>query len=152
MKRRDNRHVAIHHVDAERAVSTNSSLEPIVIAFCRVLTIGALVGGVGIASKLVLLHLVQPLPLLVPFVLGFRRSKAIGSIGLPLCLFWLGLMGVIWLYLFGVSHTISGHFSPLEIAMTIVVAAAAVIGIAMFLRFNSGLSPVKTVSLFIVFA
>lgn len=141
-----------HQLDTEGAVSAKTSPEPTAIAFCCALIIAALVGGVGIPDKLVLRHIVQTLPLLAPLVLGFRRSNAAGWIALPLFLFWLGIMNMIWLYLLGVSGMISGHFSPLETAMTIVVAAASVIVIVIFLRFKSGLSAVKAVSLLIVSA
>jgi hypothetical protein len=37
-------------------------------------------------------------------------------------------MALIWLYLLGLSNLISGHFAPVEIAMTIIVGAAAIVG------------------------
>jgi hypothetical protein len=69
---------------------------------------------------------------------------------LPSFLFWLVLMIVIWLYLLGIAHVISGHFSPVEIAMTIIVGAASAAGIAMFARLKSGLSAMKAASIFAV--
>jgi hypothetical protein len=38
-------------------------------------------------------------------------------------------MTCIWLFLLGIARVITGDFSPIEIAMTIVVAIAAMIGI-----------------------
>src|SRR5580693_9565307 len=98
----------------------------------------ASVGGVGMPDGLMLRHLVQTLQLWAGVVCGFRESKSNGWIGLTLFVFWVGLMTLIWLYLLGVSHVINGHFSPLEIAMTIVVSLASVVGIAMFWRVKSG--------------
>jgi hypothetical protein len=112
----------------------------------------ASVGGVGMPDGLMLRHLVQTLQLWAGVVCGFRESKSNGWIGLPLFVFWAGLMTLIWLYLLGVSHVINGHFSPLEIAMTIVVSLASVVGIAMFWRFKSGTSAPMAASLFVVFA
>jgi hypothetical protein len=100
----------------------------------------ALVGGVGLVSGLVLHHFVQTLLLWVGVVLGFRRSPATGWVGLPLFLFWLVLMGFIWLQLLGITRFMTMHFSPLEIGMTIVVGIGSVLGIVMFWRLKSTLS------------
>lgn len=82
--------------------------------------------------------------------LGFRRSNTTGWTGLPLFLFWLVLMALIWAYLLGISPFFSGHFSPFEIAMTIVVGAASVVGIAMFVRFESHLRAATAAGLFAI--
>jgi hypothetical protein len=118
------------------------------MAICCLAIIGALVLGVGLPGNLVLRHLVQTAPLWAGVVLGFRHSRATAWVGLPLFLFWLLLMGLIWSYLLGISSLISGHFSSLEIAMTIIVGAASLIGIASFIRFKSSLSPLNASGLF----
>jgi hypothetical protein len=129
----------------------NSTSQPVAIAACCLIIILALVVGVGMPDRLVLRHLVQTLPLWAGIVWGFRRSNATGWIGLPLFIFWLGLMALIWLYLLGISHALNGHFSPLEIAMTVVVGLASLVGIVIFWRFKSGLSAPKAASLFVLF-
>ncbi len=137
---------------ARIALRGRGATDPVAIAVCCLVIILALVGGVGVPDRLVLRHLVQTLPLWAGVAFGFRCSRATGWIALPLFLFWLVLMSLIWLYLLGVAHVLSGHFSPLEIAMTIIVGAASVVGIAMFWRFKSALSVAKAVSLFVIFA
>lgn len=132
--------------------NTSDSTAPIAIAVCCLFIILALVGGVGIPDGVVLRHLVQTLPLWVGVVFGFRRSKPTGWIGLPLFLFWLVVMSFIWLYLLGIARILSGHFSALEIAMTVVVGATSAVGIVMFWRFKSALSAGAAVSLFVIFA
>ncbi len=119
------------------------------MALCCLAIIIALVGGVGLASNLVLRHLVQTLPLWIGVLLGFRRARATAWVALPLFAFWLPLMAIIWLYLLGIAHLISGYFSPIEIAMTIIVGAASLIGIALFARFKSHLSAMTAVILFV---
>lgn len=114
---------------------------PIVIALCCIVIIAALVGGVGIPDGLVLRHIVQTLPLWVAIALGLRRSRTTAWVALPLFLFWLTVMTLIWLYLLGIAHILSGHFSPLEIATTIIVGLASLLGIAAFARFKSRMSP-----------
>ena len=89
---------------------------------------------VGAVSHGSLRHEVQTLPLWVPIVAGFNKREFARWCALPCFLFWLLCMALIWLFLLGWSHIISGHFSPVEIAMTMVIGAASVLGIAMSLR------------------
>jgi len=126
--------------------------QPFVVAGCSLVIIAALVLGVGIGSHLVLRHVVQTLPLWVVVTLGLKRSRAAGWAGLPAFLFWLVLMTFIWLYLLGVSNMVSGHFTQLEIAMTIVVGIASAVGIVAFFRLKSSLSGWGQASIFIVLA
>jgi hypothetical protein len=105
------------------------------IAVASFVIIAALVGGVGLASGLVLRHVVQTLPLWISAGLGARRSRAAGWFALPCFAFWLVLMVVIWLYLLGIARLVSGHFTPIEIVMTLVVGTAALGGIRSAVRF-----------------
>lgn len=89
---------------------------------------------VGAVSHGSLRHEVQTLPLWVPVVAGFNRKEFARWCALPCFLFWLLCMTLIWLFLVGWSHAISGHFSPVEIAMTIVIGAASAAGIVLALR------------------
>ncbi len=61
-------------------------------------------------------------------------------------------MTLIWLYLLGLTHILSGHFSSLEIAMTIVVGLASIAGIALVAHLKSGLSAATGIILFVIFA
>lgn len=99
------------------------------IAFCCLAIIVALVGGVGLATGLVIRHIVQTAPLLIGLGLGLQGSRATGWFTAPLFAFWMLLMAVIWLYLAGWATVITGHFSPFEVVMTVVVAAACGVGL-----------------------
>jgi hypothetical protein len=110
---------------------------PIYVASCCLFIILALVLGVGLASNLVLRHIVQTAPLWVAVVLGFRRSHAAPWVALPFFLFWLLLMALIWAYLLGISTFFSGQFSPIEIAMTFIVGAASMVGTGYFVAFKT---------------
>ena len=55
----------------------------VVIATCCLAIILALVLGVGLASNLVVRHLVQTAPLWAGVVLGFRRSRLTSWVGRP---------------------------------------------------------------------
>jgi hypothetical protein len=89
---------------------------------------------VGAVSHGSLRHEVQTLPLWVPIILGFNRREMARWCALPCLIFWLGIMVLIWLFLLGWAHVISGHFSPVEIAMTLIVGVASVVGLALCAR------------------
>jgi hypothetical protein len=84
---------------------------------------------VGAVSHGSLRHEVQTLPLWVPIVAGFNRREFARWCALPCFLFWLLCMVLIWLFLLGWAHVISGHFSAIEIAMTLVIGIASAIGL-----------------------
>ena len=124
--------------------------ETIAIAICCLVIMAALVLGVGLATHLVLRHIIQTAPLWVSVIPGFRHSRAAAWAALSLFLVWLFLMMLIWLYLLGISNFLSGHFSPVEIVMTIIVGVAAIIGISGCIRFKSSLSPIKAAGIFLL--
>jgi len=84
---------------------------------------------VGAVSHGVVRHIVQTSPLWIAIVLGVRRSPWSKWAALPCFAFWLVLMMAIWLYLLGWARLVTGHFSPTEIAMTMIVAIASLTGI-----------------------
>lgn len=133
-------------------ISNSSYSTPIYIAGASLAIILALVVGVGLASHLVIRHLVQTLPLWAAVVIGLRRSLAVRWIALPMFLFWLFLMSLIWSYLLGISHLINGTFSPIEIAMTMIVGIACLTGIVAFWRCRPKLSLIARLILFVGFA
>jgi hypothetical protein len=89
---------------------------------------------VGAVSHGSLRHEVQTLPLWAPIVAGFNRKEFARWCALPCFLFWFACMVLIWLFLLGWAHVISGHFSPVEIAMTLVVGVASGAGMVLALR------------------
>src|SRR5258708_12712870 len=95
----------------------------VAIALCGLVVILALVVGVGLASNLVVRHIVQTLPLWFGVALGFRRARATGWVALPFFLFWLALMVLIWLYLLEILRLISLHFSPVSLPIPTIVVS-----------------------------
>jgi hypothetical protein len=104
------------------------------IAACCLTIVAALVLGVGLATGLIFRHVVQTVPLWIAAGLSLRRSRAAACVAAPCFLFWLALMGIIWLFLLGVATLVHGHFSPIEIAMTICVGGASALGIGWAVR------------------
>lgn len=121
------------------------------IAWCCLVIVAALL-VVGSVSHGVLRHIVQTAPLWAGVVLGFRRFGLAKWTALPLFLFWLFLMILIWLFLLGWASIVSGQFSPTEIAMTLIVGAAALLGIFSCLRARTEVKPAAAVALLGLFA
>jgi hypothetical protein len=130
-------------------MASGESAQPVVIAGSGLAIVAALVLGVGLPGHMVLRHIVQTLPLWPAIILGLRRSRAAGWASLPLFLFWFLLMSLIWLHLLGIWHAITGNFSALETAMTLVAGVASVTGILAFVPLRSALRPWKAAVLFV---
>jgi hypothetical protein len=109
------------------------------IAYSCAATLAALY-VVGAVSHGSLRHVVQTLPLWFPIVLGFRQRELAKWVALPSLVFWLAIMLFIWLYLLGWARIVTGHYSPVEIAMTLVVGTACVCGIGLGLRWRTSVS------------
>lgn len=93
---------------------------------------------VGVVAHELLRHVVQTAPVWIAVTLACRRSGWSKWAALPCAVFWLLLMSAIWLYLLGWARLITGAFSAAEIAMTIVVGLAAIVGIVAALSLRSG--------------
>jgi hypothetical protein len=84
---------------------------------------------VGFVSGTVLPHLVQILPLLAGLALCWLAPASSVAVVRGLLAFWLATMAGIWLFLLGVSRFLTGHFSAAEIVLTLVIGAAASVGL-----------------------
>jgi len=141
------------YVGLERQSSPGKhSAQPIIISICSLAIILALVAGVGGVTGLVWRHVIQTLPFWYVIVLGFRRSAATGWMALPCFIFWFAIMILIWLYLLGLARVLTGHFTLIEIAMTIIVGLSSLIGILSFVRFKSRVRLWAAMALFVLFA
>jgi hypothetical protein len=60
--------------------------------------------------------------------LSWRGSKWGSASALGLFAFWLTIMTLIWLFLLGIAKVISGHFTPVEIALTISIGVCCLGG------------------------
>jgi hypothetical protein len=105
---------------------------------------------VGVVSNIVVRHLVQTSTLWIAIVLGIRNSKLTKWAALPCFVFWLVLMAAIWSFLLGWTHSLSGTFSPAEIAMTIIVGAASLGGMIRVVSIRSGVPVVQAATTFLV--
>ena len=98
---------------------------------------------VGAVSDTIPRHLVQIVPLILGagLVLGRNPSASYAAVGL--CAFWAVIMGLIWLYLLGLSGVVSGTYSAVEIALTVVIAVFSVLGILRGTRADKQISGMR---------
>jgi hypothetical protein len=104
--------------------------DSMLIAALVVLAVSLLL--VGVVSGTVVRHAVQVVPAVI--VLGLGRRGWPRFAAMAVFAFWLLIMVLIWLYLLGITAVISGHFSAVEIVLTVVIGLASVVGIAAALR------------------
>jgi len=107
---------------------------------------------VGAVSSGSLRHEVQTLPLWFPIVMGFRGKEIAKWSALPCLVFWLGIIVLIWLFLLGWARIVTGHYSPVEIAMTLVIGAACVTGLITAIRWRTTVAPLKALGVVVLFA
>ena len=94
---------------------------------------------VGAVSGTVLRHLVQITPI-VGALLVLRRKPAWGAYGtIPIFVCWIGIVILIWLFLLGLSRIAHGHYTLAEILATVVMAGAALAGLASSLTVGKAL-------------
>src|SRR5436305_10448984 len=118
------------------------------LAFFALLLIVALY-IVGIVSHGVVRHIVQTAPVWPAAVLGIRRSVWSKWTALPCFLFWLFLMGLIWLFLLGWAHIVSGSFTTIEIAMTLVVGFCSVAGLVLAVKIKTDIQAPGALAVFL---
>lgn len=84
---------------------------------------------IGVASYEVIRHVIQALPAFAAALFAFAGARSSKWMALPVFVVWLVIPILIWLFLLGVSKIANGTYSPVEIAMTIVLALASTIGL-----------------------
>jgi hypothetical protein len=123
---------------------------PVLTVCCLCIIVALLV--VGAVSHGVTRHIVQTSPLWIAISLSIRRSGLSKWAALPCFVFWLLVMGAIWLYLLGWAQIVSGTFSPTEIAMTLIVGLASMVGIVKALTVRSGVGAWSATSVVLLVA
>jgi hypothetical protein len=119
-----------------------------------VVGLGGVIAGllaVGLVSGTLVRHLVQITPPAVVLALVIGGSPYGRPAALPILTFWGGLMIVIWLFLLGVHQMIGGRFTGGEIALTVGMAAACLVGLRGGARPTANVSRARRVAAAIAF-
>ncbi len=108
-----------------------------ITALALLTVLGALL-MVGVVSGTLVRHTIQVAPVLAAALVVTLRQRWGRLAAMPIFVFWLFIMVLIWLYLLGIAQAVTGHFTPTEIALTCVTGVACAVGLGVSLR---GLSP-----------
>jgi len=106
---------------------------------------------VGWVSHTPIRHLVQVSPCLLALFFLWRGYKWAPISVLPLFAVWFVLMTFIWLFLLGIARVLTGHFTPTEIVLTIIIGICCLGGFSTALRDYRGRSIVTPLLVFVVF-
>ena len=107
---------------------------------------------VGVVSGTFWRHVVQVLP--IAFVLLILRGRPAWEAwaAVPIFIFWVGIVILIWLFLLGLSRIANGHYTALEIVLTFVMAACSSAGVVRSLARGRSLPVSGRVVAFALFA
>jgi hypothetical protein len=119
---------------------------------CLAILIALYIVGAVSATPGSLRHEVQTLPLWFPIIAGFQKRDWAKWSALPCMIFWLTIMAFIWLFLLGWARIVTGTFNPAEVAMTLVVGAASITGIAVCARWRTAIPAKSATGVFLLFA
>src|SRR5436190_10765630 len=89
---------------------------------------------VGVVSHTPLRHVVQVAPVAAVLGLAFARPGWARFAAVAVFLFWLFVMVLIWLYLAGIARVVSGHFTGIEVALTLAIGFASAGGLVAAFR------------------
>lgn len=120
------------------------------MAFCCLAILLALYVA-GTLRQAVLRNALQTLPLWVPIVLGFRGNEFAKWSALPCLTIWLAAMMVVWLFFFRWAYVLSWHFSPGEIAMSVIVGVASAAGMGIAYRWRTTVRPLSAGAVALLF-
>ena len=84
---------------------------------------------VGVVSGTLLRHVIQILPIGLAAAVLLRSSEWGAYASIPIFFFWIAIVGLIWLFLLGLSRIASGHYTPIEVVCTFMMAAFSVVGV-----------------------
>ena len=107
---------------------------------------------VGLVSGTPLRHVVQVLPACVVLVALSRRATWSPSASAALFAFWLLIMILIWLFLLGLAHILTGNFSRAETILTFFIGGWSLFGLVNFFRTPASTSLTSRLTAFVAFA
>jgi len=127
------------------------SINQKVIAACLGSVILSLI-IVGVVSGTLIRHIIQIVPVI--FALITVRRKSIWGVyaALPIFVLWLFIMTLIWLFLLGMASVVRGHFTVVEIILTLLIGASSILGIVAVIRDRTHVEFKISVSVFVLFS
>ena len=90
--------------------------------------------AVGLVSQTLIRHGIQVAPGVVLLVSSTRRRAWAPYAAMAVFAFWLLIMGLIWMFLLGLANVVTGDFSRVEVALTMVIGVASLTGLVAVCR------------------
>jgi predicted Co/Zn/Cd cation transporter (cation efflux family) len=106
---------------------------------------------VGVVSGTLLRHIVQVAPIAAAAAMVNRRPQVAAYAALPIFLFWTLICILIWLFLLGLSRIANGHYTPIEVASTFVMATCCGVGVVGGMRLGRPLPVLRRLLVFTLF-
>ncbi len=106
---------------------------------------------VGVVSGTFLRHVVQILPIIAAAGVLARRPDWGAYAAVPIFIFWMAIVVLIWLFLLGLSRIANGHYTAIEIVLTLIMAGFSIAGLVTSLRLGQSQRAVIRMLAFTVF-
>ena len=107
---------------------------------------------VGIESGTFIRHVIQILPVAIALITVKRQSIWGTYAALPIFIFWLFIMTLIWLFLLDIARFVTGRFTVVEVILTILIGVSGILGIVTVIRYRPKARLVTSVLIFVLFA
>lgn len=107
---------------------------------------------VGAVSGTVMRHIVQVLPQILAVAILAKRPSIGAAAAQAIFVFWTVIVGLIWLFLLGLSRIANGTFTGTEVGLTAVMAVCSAVGLARSLPLVTAVPIAARVLTWIAFA
>jgi hypothetical protein len=107
---------------------------------------------VGIVSGTFLRHIVQILPIAMAAGVLTRRPDWGAYAAVPIFVFWIFIVVMIWLFLLGLSQVANGHYTAIEVISTSLIAGFSGAGVIKSIPLGRSLPVIRRVFTVILFA
>jgi hypothetical protein len=106
---------------------------------------------VGVVSGTFIRHVIQIFPVAIALITVKRQSKWGTYAALPIFIFWLFIMTLIWLFLLDIARFVTGRFTVVEVILTILIGLSGICGIVTVIRYHPTAQLVRAVLVFVLF-
>ncbi|MEO5741366.1 MAG: hypothetical protein ABIS29_12305 [Vicinamibacterales bacterium] len=114
--------------------------------------LGAALLLVGVVSGTVLRHVIQIVPIAAAAGVLARRPDWGAYAAVPIFIFWICIVGLIWLFLLGVFRIADGDYTLIEVGATVLMAGFCVVGVRRAISVGKALPPLARLFAIVLFA
>jgi len=107
---------------------------------------------VGVVSGTFIRHVIQIIPVALALITVKRQSTWGTYAALPIFIFWLFIMTLIWLFLMDIARIVTGRFTVVEVILTILIGLSGILGIVTVIRYRPKAQLLTGVLIFVLFA